>query len=479
MSVTRKIAGNASVQVVGRVIGTVFGILTVAVMTRHLGQGGYGAFTTAMSYLQFFGILVDFGLTLTMAKLIAEPGVDESRVASNVFTLRLVTAALFFSIAPVIALTLPYSADVRGGILVAAFSFFFMALTQALVGVFQKHLAAHLAAIAEIVGRGVLFTLTLVAARYDAGLIWFMSALVAGNLAQFVLTLVFARRFVLLRPAYDGKLWRRIVRETWPIGLSIAFNLIYLKGDVIIMSLFRSQEEVGLYGAAYKVLDVVTVIPMIFMGLMLPLLTASWSSGDRAGFSRRLRKSFDVLALMALPLAVGAMMTAKDVMTLVAGDDFADSGRYLSILMLASSCVFLASVFGHAVVAIGMQKPMIWMYAINAAISLALYLRLVPQHGAQAAAWITVFSEAFILFVAGIAVCARTRVVPDWRVLSAAVSGSAVMYGALYYGAQLPVLARIILAASVYAIALLASKTVRGMARDFLGRGPIPLAQTL
>ena len=74
MSRTAAIAKNTFVQVGGRAVGTVLGLLTLGVMTRYLGTHGYGEFTTATTFLQFFGIIVDFGLSLTTVAMLSEPG---------------------------------------------------------------------------------------------------------------------------------------------------------------------------------------------------------------------------------------------------------------------------------------------------------------------------------------------------------------------------------------------------------------------
>lgn len=472
MSLTRKIASNAALQVGGRFIGTILGLFTVGIMTRTLGREGYGQFTTAMSFLQFFGILADFGLTLSMTKLLSEKGADEDRIASNVFTLRLVSAAVFFGIAPLAAAFFPYSADVKSGIAVAALSFFFMAVSQVLVGIFQKHLASHLSAIAEVAGRGVLLAGTIMAARSGAGLGGFFLALVVGNALQLAISLATARKFARIRLAFETAVWRRIIAESWPIGLSIAFNLIYLKGDIIALSIFRPQEEVGLYGAAYKVLDVITVVPMIFMGLVLPLLTASWTERRHEEFARRLRRAFDALILAAVPLAVGAFAVSSDLMVLVAGPEFAASGPMLSILMIAGAAVFIAALFGHAVVAIGFQRQMIAAYAADAVISIFLYVTLIPRIGAVGAAWVTVFSEVFILLACGIAVWAKTRVLPSWRGTAVAVIGSAVMYGALKATDGVDVVARILIGMAAYGAVVLASGIATKDALALLGLAP-------
>lgn len=456
MSVSRAIASNTAVQIAGKFAGNVLGIVTIAIMTRALGRDGYGAFTTAISFLQFFGILVDFGLTLTMVRMISEERADVGKVASNVFTLRLVSGAVFFGLAPVLALAFPYPPQVKTAIAVGALSFFAMTSSQVLTGVFQKHLATGHAALADVLGRATLLLGAWHAAARGAGLLAFVTAFVLGNAVQLAVTFLSARKFAPIALAFDLRFWRRIVRESWPIGVSIAFNLIYLKGDVIILSLTRSQGEVGLYGAAYKVLDVITVIPMIFMGLVLPLLAAAWSGGRKDEFARRLGKAFDALSLLALPLAFGTSVVASDLMAFVAGAQFAASGPYLAVLMLAGAAVFWSALFGHTVVAIGLQRRMIVAYAADAALSLGLYAWAVPRYGGIGAAWVTVFSEAFIMVATAWAVVAKTGAGPRLRTFVRAAAASALMAAVVASLGSVHVLLRVAVGGATY-VALLAS----------------------
>jgi O-antigen/teichoic acid export membrane protein len=467
MSLTRAIAGNTFVQVSGKFIGTLLGILTVAVMTRHLGQAGYGEFTTAISFLQFFGILVDFGLTLTMIRMISDAGADESRVASNIFTLRLVSGLVFFGAAAGIAQLFPYPPNVKACIALGSLSFLGISLSSVLVGIFQKKLAVRLAAMAEVAGRLLLFLGVLFAARLGLSLFWVIGILVMSNLLQLMLSLVFAQKLMRIRPAFDLALWREIVRQSWPIGVSIAFNLVYLKGDVIVMSLYRTQSEVGLYGAAYKILDVITIIPAVFMGLVLPVLTQAWTAGDRESFDRRLGRAFNFLSFIALPLAVGTQAVAADLMSFVAGPAFAASGRMLSVLMLAGAMVFWSGLFGHAVVALGLQKKLIWAYGFDAAISLLLYLVLIPRYGATGAAWVTVFSETFIALATAAAVLYRTRKAVPLQMFGRALTASLIMYLALLPMHSVHVLWRVLAGMVIYAGLLWA---FGGVTKEMIGQ---------
>jgi O-antigen/teichoic acid export membrane protein len=465
MSLGAAVAKNTIIQVGGKLVGTVLGLVTISIMTRHLGAAGYGDFTTAMSFLQVFGTIVDFGLTLTMLTMLSKPGADEDKVASNIVTLRVISGVLFMALAPIVALAFPYSGAVKTSILIGTMSFLAITMTQVMSSIFQRHLRGWTSAMIEMLGRAALLGMMVWVIASGRGLIAAVVAVTLSNVAQVVLSFVFARGLVRLRPAFDLSLWREVVRDSWPVGVSIMFNLIYLKGDVIIMSLYRSSAEIGLYGAAYKVLDVLTVIPVIFMGALTPHLTASWHGGDRGTFARRLRLAFDALSMMAIPLAIGAVAVSRDVMVLVSGAEYAEAGKYLAILIFGAAAVFWNALFNFTIVALGMQKKMILAFAIDALLSLGLYFAFVPIYGAVAAAWVTVFSEVLIAVIAMVVATMKTGVRVGCGIFVRALGASGVMYVALVSFADAPVLVRIGIGVAVYFVVLWA---IGGLRKEFV-----------
>lgn len=459
MSLTTSIAKHTLLQIIGRTIGTVLGLISVALLTRYLGQSGYGAFTTITGFLQFFGILVDFGLTLTTVQMISESNAYAPRIMGNIFTLRLISALVFFGLAPIIVLFFPYPPEVKIGVAVGSIAFLCMTMTQVQVGVFQKNLAMERVALAEVASRAVLLIGIMLAIFMHAGLLATIWALVAGNVVQFLVTLAASRRLIPFSLAFDRAFIIDIIKRSWPIGLSITFNLIYLKGDVVILSLFHDQAEVGLYGAAYKVLDVVTVIPMMFMGLVLPTLVEVWNH-DHETFQRRLQKAFDFSAIIALPLVGGALVLGRDIMTFVAGNDFATSGTILKILIIAAGAVFFSGLYGHTVIAIGKQRRSIWGYGIDAALSIIAYLIIVPRFGALGAAWVTVFSELFIMCYLAILVARTTGFAQSVRIGGKALMATLIMMAMLYALAPMHIVFMVIAGTVIYGTAVLILRAI-------------------
>lgn len=401
-------------------------------MTRYLGQKGFGQYTIIMSYLQLFGILVDLGLTLTTVQMISEPSVDVNKRISNIFTLRFFSALIFLGLAPLVVLLFPYEPIVKIGVAITTLSFFFNSLNQIMIGVFQKSLKMGRVAIAEIVNRLVLLAGILLAIYFNQGLLAIMIAVVLSNAVQFLLHYIFSLQYVKINFQFDWTLWKEIWRRTWPIALSIAFNLIYLRADTIILSLTNIEAAVGLYGASYKVIDVLIVLPVLFSGLILPFLTQTWTAKDKEKFGAIFSKAFDALSILAIPLVVGTLFTAEKIMVVVAGKDFAFSGVILQILIFACFIVFLGTLFGYGIIAIQKQKQTILAYALSAFFSLIGYLIFIPKYSYYGAAGVTIFSEAFVTIYIIIVFYQTTKFFPSLRIWFKSLLASAVMALVLY-----------------------------------------------
>ena len=396
MRLATKIAYNTIIQAVSKIIATILGLVAVFMMTRYLGKAGFGEYTTIITFLSFFGIMADLGLTLITVKMISHPGVDEKKVLNNLFTLRFFSALLFLGCAPLVAIFFPYTEAVKVGIGLTTLSFLFIALNQILVGIFQKRLRMDKVSIAEIVSRIVLVFGVFLAVRYDAGLLGVMWAIIIGSAVNFFVLLLLSLKFIRLKFAFDFSLWREIITQTWPMALTIIFNLLYLKTDTLILSIIKSSGEVGVYGAAYKVIEVLTMLPFMFAGVILPILTADWASKNKERFDKVLQRSFDLMIILVIPMIVGIQFLAKPIIVLVAGQEFSASGTILKILIFAAGLVFVSCLLSHAIVAIGQQRKIIGAYFFTAITSVVGYLIFIPKFSYFGAAAVTIYSEATI-----------------------------------------------------------------------------------
>lgn len=470
MSLKRALALNTGVQLAGKVVSTALGVGIIGLMTRILGQAGFGAYSTANAFLQIFALLLDLGMNVTQIALLGEHAGDkkyERRITSAFFTLRFLLAIVVLGLfAPAVAFIFPYPLELKIAIIALAGSFFFPSLNQVVMGAEQRHLKMHAAAIAENVGRVIVFAGLIYAQTAGWGLVPIMWLITIGSFGNFFTNFLFAKRFAYFGWNWDPSFWKKALSRSWPVGLSIAFGLLYFKADTIILSLYRSQAEVGIYGAAYRVLEILITVPFMYAGVLLPILANAWAKKEKEKFTKLISASIDVMMIMLVPMIVGTWLLGTRIMTLVAGDDFASSGPVLSILIVAIGAIYLNTVFSHAVVALDKQRQMIPVYAGTAVVALIGYFALIPMFGMWAAAWITVASEIIVgtgsLFVTRRLVSIGYKM----KVTLASFGAAAVMAGAVWllrdFWLPIPIFSAII----VYAIALF---LFGGVSKETLG----------
>ena len=400
MSLANRIAQNTAIQIAGKVLSTALGIGIVAILTRELGREGFGAYSTANAFLQVFTLVLDLGLNVTLVALLGEHAGNEKyerRCTSALFTLRIFMAGVtLLLLAPLIGLATSYSWEIKLAIVALTGSFFFPSLNQVVMGAQQRHLRMTSAAIAENIGRIVALGGLIVGIWLGWGLLPSMWIITLASAFTFLYNFFSVRRYVDFSWNWDVAFWKSALSRSWPVGLSVAFGLIYFKADTLILSWVRPQAEVGVYGAAYRVLEILIAVPFIYAGLILPILSKAWATKDKAAFGTIMARSVDLMSLLVAPLIAGTWLVGPNLMQAISGSEFRVSGNVLGILILAIGVIFFNTVFSHAVVAQDLQKRMIPIYILTAVFTLTGYLLFIPTYGIWAAAWLTVFSETCV-----------------------------------------------------------------------------------
>ncbi|MCK4745333.1 flippase [Candidatus Parcubacteria bacterium] len=432
-SLRQQIAHNSIIQTVGKFVSVFLGVIALGIMTRYLGPEKFGQYTIVVAFLQFFAILADMGLMLVTTQMISRPNADVQKTLSNLFTFRFFASLIFFSIAPIAVLFFPYPPIVKTAIFIFTLSFFLLSLIQVLTGLFQKELKMAKVAAADIIGKGTMTALVALAAYLDLGLIWILIAAIIGNIFNFSYLLFSTIRIIKIRFAFDFDIWKKILKRSWPIAISIAFNLVYLKADTIILSLTHSSADVGIYGISFRFLEILIMLPTMFMGLILPLLSNYWAAKNFDKFKKILQMAFNAIIIMAVPMVVGAFFLADKLIIAIAGKDFISAAPVLKIIVLASAMVFIGTLYGHTIVALEKQRKMIWAYAATAALSMAAYLIFIPRYSYFGAAWATVFAETLIAAICFWMVAKTTKMLPDISILFKTLLASGIMAAALYY----------------------------------------------
>lgn len=451
ISLKKKITHNFIISFIGRFLAGVFGVFSLAFITRALGSDGFGEYNIVFVYLYIFSVFADFGLNSLLAREISKPDADEKEVASRIFSAKLFLSIVFFCLSFLLVIFTPYSAAVRVGVLVASIGFIMSSLSGVLMGIFQKRLKTAILAIADIAARLVQLVLVYILYKNNGGLLGFLLVFVAGSIVQFLLVYFPAKKLVPFHSDFNVSQIKKVLHESWPLALSAVLVLIYFKGDTIILSFLKPSYDVGIYGVAYKILENIIFFPIMFVGLVMPLLSKYFVS-DPTAFKKVFQKTFDFLVIIVTPLVLGGIYMVNDLIKIIAGPGFEVAALPMRILLVAIFFIFLGALFGSTVIAIHKQKAVMYAYGVAAAFNIAANIYFISRYSYVGAAWVTVATELLITSWMFLIIYQTTRYRPSLRVSFKSLASSLGMLFLLYLSPTQNFLALLALGVSAYAV---------------------------
>jgi O-antigen/teichoic acid export membrane protein len=448
----------------------------VAILTRYLGPRRYGQYGLAFSYTQLFGVLADVGMFTVMVRELSKTPERTEELVGNAFTLRLALSAVAVALAAGVSLALPYAPSVRIAILVAGLALCLDLLVGALTAVFQARLLMGYAVIAQVVGRVLALGAVGAVAALGLGLYGAVASASLGAAATLAVSGRLARRLTHVRPRFEWRVWRQLLVASAVLGLALAINQVYLRADTLIISLYRSYREVGLYAVGYRIADLVVAVPAVLLASVFPVISRYVAAEELR--QRRLAQVIQLVAdafmIFGVAIATGGAILARPIIELAAGSGFADPAAVasLALLLAAGALVSLNGLFGFALIAKARQAQALWLNVSALALNLSLNFILVPPLGIVAAATTTLAGEVLILGGSFLLMRRHFGFFIHFRVLPRALLAAVAMGAALWplrHGPAIPLTA---LGAAVYLAVLWAAG---GIDRDVLRRLRAPV----
>jgi O-antigen/teichoic acid export membrane protein len=202
-----------------------------------------------------------------------------------------------------------------------------------------------------------------------------------------------------LHAIHEALAWQR----TSIMGVAWLCNLAFNSIDMLMLGLMSNPGQVGLYGAAYRVLNQVLSTYYLLTYILYPRF-ARHGIEDRA---RMLRARILLpLAGTGILLAAVISVSRRTVLTVLFGHQFLASCPLLLLLAWAIPLDFMTSYLSNAFLAWGMEKKILLCTGIGAASNIVLNLALIPTYGARGTAVNTLVSYA--IFLAALSLVGRT-----------------------------------------------------------------------
>ena len=416
-----------------KMAGTVLALVGIGFITRYLGKDGFGDYSTVLAYFFFFGAIGDLGLYAISTREISRPGSDEEEILGNVFSIRVISALLIVVVSLLLVYFLPYSSAVKTGIVISALAYVFSSGYSVLIGLFQKRLAMDKVAIGELVGKIVQVAVIVLAVKYKLGFQAIIWTLLVNMVVSFLIVYLWSWRYIKFWPAFDFTVWRKFLKESYPVGISAIIVFAYFKLDTILLSVMKTSADVGTYNAAYKVLENISFFPAMFVGLVMPIMSR-YIFHERKKFELVADKTFKVFLVLTVPLFVGTVFLASGIIRLIGGAGFSDSVPVLRLLAAAMVFIFFGNFFTNVIIAGSLQRKLMGILLFCAIFNVSLNLILIPRFSYIGAAITSSLTEGLVVLLSCFIAWKNLKYFPSLsKILPILVSGAGMALVFFYF----------------------------------------------
>lgn len=394
--VGKNFAWGAISQVVTRVFGLAFFIF----MSFVLHEKGMGQYNFISSFVVFWFILSDFGVTSYLFREWSKGSMSEEKIKKDfslVLTLKLIIASFIFI--PFLVVNWIFNQDIFLALILYFITFFISLVINQADHYFSSQNNFKFGAIRQFIEK---ITIIIIGALLLLIFPRVESVFVAMIIAQLIsIYYYFSGRFPFgIKVTFDWVRIKELIIKGLPFVFFTLFVSLYSRVDMVMLKFMEGFEAVGLYGTAYKIFDVANIFPaVLFLPAVFPVLSRIVDSRDHEKFLEFINRLIRILFSFSIVISLFFVIYAPFIINWFFPDSFTPSVLAMRILILVLVISSLSLLFNNILIIQNKEKVVLKIVAFSCLVNVILNFILITKYSFYGAAWATVFAEVVNLLL--------------------------------------------------------------------------------
>jgi O-antigen/teichoic acid export membrane protein len=389
---------NISYQSVAQIIPRAIMFIFVLYLAKAIGKVEYGKFEFAMSVGYLVGMFFELGGNMILTKHVAR---NYYRSIYFAFRIRLISIIGTLLVFYTFLFVFNIYQDIRLYIVYTSIGLAFSSLMNLYFAFFRGIRKMNYEAFTLIFQKILFVILALVLIYSDKSgskaMLGFMISMVIG----FLIILFFFKKNELRYVHNEIKQeinFKNYIKDVFTLALVEVFSNIYYKLNQVIIEHFRGFEEVGVYGVAYKIVEVFINFPSILLIVLFPAF-AKLAIDNLKNFKIQFDRILIILFICGILSCIISWFLGETIFSLI-GKDYDKS--YIILRYLTLPMFFLFPNFLITQGLIALDKNIIFATILFTALVLNIIISiiLVPLYGAVGSA-ISIGICEFVIFISG------------------------------------------------------------------------------
>lgn len=420
-SLKRRLVSGGAWTLGNRLLVTLTQLISLALLARLLSLEDMGVYFLIANLVAVIAVVSQLGLTQTLVRLVADalarnlPGRARAAIV-NILLMGMISALatgllLQFGVGQWLARSVFHSQTMAAVILWTALWAVVQALQRFLDEAFRGLHDLRLASIFGGIVTGIL-TVIFYAMLWVGGKADLESVLIL-NVVAFVISVLLAGAVLAakIRPLRgEGELAvKEIIAISWPLFFASLTNILLLRADLWILGMYRPEHEVAMYGAAARIITVMTIPLSMASAILSPMIAELHAQGQKDRLEKVLRAVATLGGLPAVIVILLFIFVGQPGLELIYGNALYREGWPVLVLLGLGQLVNIWSgVCAQLMMMTGHQKAVMVIALGTSALAILGAVLAVRPFGMVGVAF---------AFAAGIALQNIIMVVHSYRVL--------------------------------------------------------------
>ena len=450
MNNVRRIAKNALALTIADIVSKLLSFLLIIYIARYLGDVGFGKYSFAFAFSNFFLIFVDIGLNYLFVRDVARDKTKAQKYLGNVLIIKTILAILVLMVMVLVVNLIQYPPDTSRAVYIVSFSLIIGSISSSIHSIFNAYEKMEYPAIISTVEKIIFVGTAVPILIFGYGLIPLLLMYMFASIANlFISGFIVCKKFTAPKFDIDYILWKYLIKTALPFLLTFVFASIYFYIDTIMLSFMKGDAVVGWYNAAYNLLSALIPILALLMNTMFPVFSRLFQSSANdlnMAFSTSVRYLF----IFTLPIVVGTTLISENIIYFLYGEVFVESILTLQILIWALLFISISIVLYTLLNSTNRQMLVTKATAFGALINVSLNLLLIPKMSLIGAAIATLITEAFLFAVYFYLVSKFQPIASIHRIIFKPIVAVSVMAVSIQFINEMNIFLIVIIAAFIY-----------------------------
>lgn len=390
---------NAILNSINSILSIVFPLITYPYVTRILQAENLGKVNFASSNIGYFSLIAALGISSYARRegvLYRDDRRKLNTFTSELFTLHLITTAFSVLMLVLACIAVPKFHDYTLLFAIYGSTIVFSTLgMEWLYGVQEDYLyMTARSVIMQVVSLVLMFVLV----KKSTDFYIYAAINAFASVAPSIFGLFHSKKYVDLKICKNLKKCFSHLKACLVFFSSSVASSIYSSIDTTMLGFIASDFYVGIYAVAVRIYVMIKTLLGAVTAVMMPRLTSYVANGEKEEFNKLISAVFKLLWTFLLPVVLGLVLVAKEVVWLISGPGYEGAVSALQILSFAIFFAMFASVInGSILIPHKQEKNALKTTVAAAVVNAVLNLVAIPLFLQNGAAATTVVAECVVM----------------------------------------------------------------------------------